>query len=353
MLLKLSLLLTATLATANAASFTTFQVPGCGQTTAAAINDHRVVVGTTNCGGIATAFIRDVAGHFTTFTVDGNPTTATGINIHGAVVGTYGDTHVNCGPLPCIFPYVRSPDGVITTIVGPGGSPVNFAIPFAINASGQVAGTTPPFLPAPQAWFRDVDGTFTGLNLFEQGFKGAVVTGLNDAGEIAGAAFLPPADVARAFIRDPKTGTLNIVGPLVSFLGATWVIGINRLGDVVGYVSTINLGNNSITTQGFTQTATGAPKLFPVPFTVLNGGLPFSRLVGGGINARGEAVLQNLHIAPNLATTIIELGPCGNVVAEAINNKGWVTGSCDGNAFLWRKALSDGDGGDNEDGGED
>jgi hypothetical protein len=59
MLLTLSLLLAATLATANTASFTTFTVPGCCQTAAAAINDKNEVVGTTTCGGIATAFIRD------------------------------------------------------------------------------------------------------------------------------------------------------------------------------------------------------------------------------------------------------------------------------------------------------
>ena len=36
-----------------------FTVPGCCQTAAAAINDKNEVVGTTTCGGIATAFIRD------------------------------------------------------------------------------------------------------------------------------------------------------------------------------------------------------------------------------------------------------------------------------------------------------
>jgi hypothetical protein len=98
MLLTLSLLLAAIVATANAASFTSFTVPGCSQTAAAAVNDKNEVVGTTTCGGIATAFIRDPAGHFTTFTIDGAPTTATGINIHGAVVGSYGVG--NCLPIP-------------------------------------------------------------------------------------------------------------------------------------------------------------------------------------------------------------------------------------------------------------
>ena len=51
MLLTISLLLAATLRTANAASFTTFQVPGCGQTAATAINNKNVVVGSSaGCG---------------------------------------------------------------------------------------------------------------------------------------------------------------------------------------------------------------------------------------------------------------------------------------------------------------
>ena len=54
----------------------TFQVPGCTATSPAAINDLNEVVGTATCGGLATAFIRDPAGHFTTFTVKGQPTTA-------------------------------------------------------------------------------------------------------------------------------------------------------------------------------------------------------------------------------------------------------------------------------------
>ena len=330
MLRTLSLLLAATVATANAASFTTFTVPGCGQTAATAINNKNVVVGSSaGCG----AFIRDAEGHFTSFTVDGNPTIATGINIHGAVVGSYSSV-ANC-PLPgltCVFGYVRSPSGVITTI-DQAGSPALFAQPFAINASGQIAGTVTA--NTPQAFFRDVDGTFTLLqhSFQEQGFKGGVVTGLTNAGKIAGAAFLPVSDLARAFIRAPN-GTLNIVGPVTTF-GETWVIGINNLDGVVGYVNTLD--NGSITTQGFTQTATGAPQLFPVPFTALDGGLPFQRVVGGGINSHGAAVLQNIYIAPDGTISKIDLGACQNVVAEAINNNGWVTGRCGGDAFLWRK----------------
>src|SRR6516225_1337112 len=69
---------------ASAQTFHTFQVPGCDATAPAALNDLSEVVGTATCNGLSTAFIRDAAGHFTTFTIDGAPTTATGINIHGA-----------------------------------------------------------------------------------------------------------------------------------------------------------------------------------------------------------------------------------------------------------------------------
>ena len=101
----------------------TFQVPGCTATSPAAINDLNEVVGTATCGGIATAFIRDLAGHFTTYTVNGDATTATGVNIHGAIVGSYtipdcspGGTPPNFIPTECIFGYLRSPNGAITTL---------------------------------------------------------------------------------------------------------------------------------------------------------------------------------------------------------------------------------------------
>ena len=332
------------MATANAASFTTFTVPGCGQTAAAAINDKNEVVGTTTCGGIATAFIRDAAGHFTTFTIDGAPTTATGINIHGAVIGAYS---VDCTitPIPpCLAGYVRSPQGVITKINAPA-SP--FVVPFAINASGQIAGNEPNFGVnlAAQGFFRDVDGTFIRLNFVEHGFKGEIVSGIDDARDISGGAFQFVSDIARAFIRAPD-GTVNIVGPPNAGLpGDNWAIGIDRLGGhIVGYANIFD--NFEITTRGFTQTATGAPKLFPVPFTSPNGILPFSALVSVGINSHGAAVSspafvasngQSIYIAPDGTISTIELGPCQNAVATAINDNGWVTGSCGGDAFLWRK----------------
>jgi hypothetical protein len=49
------------------------------------------------------------------FNVNGNPTSATGINNRGAVVVAY--TVVNCGPgFNCSYGDVRSPDGVITRL---------------------------------------------------------------------------------------------------------------------------------------------------------------------------------------------------------------------------------------------
>src|SRR6516164_6412710 len=99
------------LAGAAFAQTKTFQVPGCIATSPAAINDLNEVVGTTTCGGLSTAFIRDPAGHFTTYTIDGKPTTATGINIHGAIIGSY--SVANCIPaipgLTCLVGYVRAP----------------------------------------------------------------------------------------------------------------------------------------------------------------------------------------------------------------------------------------------------
>jgi hypothetical protein len=68
----------------------------------------------------------------------------------------------------------------------------------------------------------------------------------------------------------------------------------------------------------------------------------------GGINSHGAAVLsptpafgasnaQSIYSAPDGTISKIELGSCENVVVTAINDNGWVTGSCGGDAFLWRK----------------
>jgi hypothetical protein len=307
----------------DAASFLTFQVPGCGLTAAMAINNNDVIVGT--CGSTAAAakgFIRRANGRFTTFTVEGKPTSVTGINIHGTIVGTFVDT---C-PFPdpartCFFGFIRSPSGAITKLS-------LFDVPSGINESGQVAFSNINSVES-MAFLRDPDGTISEIT--PANFVQSVATGINNAGNVVGAAAISVSHFARAFIR-ASNGTVSILGP--TNYQDTWVIGVNNLNAVIGIARTNNPDGTN-TTVGFTQTATGAPVLFEVPFAWTD--IRFIRPASGGINAKGAAVLQNVYISPTVVVTPIDLGPCLNVVAEAINDNGWVTGHCGEDAFLWRK----------------
>jgi hypothetical protein len=301
MLLRLSLLLAATVATANAASFT---VPGCTATAPAAINDLNEVVGTATCNGLATAFIRDAAAHFTTYTIDGKPTTAAGVNIHGAIVGSY--TIPDCVPNPnlplvqCEFGYLRSPNGTITTLVT---LPVFFILrPIAINASGQIAGNFLDLSGFPRVFLRNDDGTF----IIVLPTSKASMTGLSDTGEIVGTQL--PFLTFQAFLR-AADGTVNLVGPPGQ---NTFGAGISRLGNhIIGYVETG--GENPV---GFITT-TGLPNLFPLPFTP-----PPGPVLLGGVNSRGEGVLVNAYLAPNGTVTTITIPDCTAVMAQAINDLG-------------------------------
>jgi hypothetical protein len=106
---------------------------------------------------------------------------------------------------------------------------------------------------------------------------------------------------------------------------SVYVFGVDRLGaHIVGSFSGPGAGPIP---QAFIQSATGAIKLFPLP----------SLFIAGGINTHGAAALGNLYIAPDGTVSNIDLGSCGDVGASAINDNGWVAGSCGGDGFLWRK----------------
>jgi hypothetical protein len=299
------------------AHFITFQVPDCPGTAPTAINNNGVVVGICSDQG----FIRDASGHFTR--LPGLFPAA--INIHGVITGTGGGSFGG---------FVREPQGTITTL------PPQATIPIAINASGQIVGTAIEGASPPQAFLLEPDGTLT--IFIPQVHKGAVATGINEIGEITGAAFQGISDLAQGFIRSPN-GVTTQIGPVNT--EEVWGLDINRAGTVIGIANAQIPPLGVWQTQGFIQTATGAPVLFPMQ-SVTPIVLPYRPYVNGGINAKGFAVIQNLYVyvRPDgtVSITKIELGPCGDVSAQAINDIGWVTGSCTvpghpPSGFLWRK----------------
>jgi hypothetical protein len=230
-------------------------------------------------------------------------------------VGSYSIP--NCVPIfpnQCGFGYVRSPNGAITTLNVPGFS--SLVQPVAINAIGQIAGN---FLDNRfQVFLRNDDGTFqfTSPGPPPESFISQTVTGLTDTGEIVGtgATGISP---FQAFLRTAD-GTWKFVGPPVIAIPnppqPTFGTGIDRLGaHIIGYVNTFPLPNNNLIIRGFTQTATGLPQLFPVPFNDATSPPGFP----GGINSHGEGVLENVYVAPNGAVTVITIPDCTAVLARS------------------------------------
>jgi hypothetical protein len=119
-------------------------------------------------------------------------------------------------------------------------------------------------------------------------------------------------------------------------------VAINNVGTVLGYAITYVPDPPHFAPQGFLQTATGFPKLFPLSFP-----LPFPPYssLPGSINNRGAGVIQDRYVTLDatgeVVVTPINLGACVDVTAVAINDRGWVTGSCTvpgepPSGFLWR-----------------
>lgn len=291
-------------------SLPSFQVPDCPLTVPAAINQEGVVVGVcANSQGSPDSiqgFIRDPKGRFTLLP----ELRPTDINVHGAITGVSG--------VPNFGAFLRSPSGEIT-LFG-----VTYA-PVAINARGQIAGFQPG--SPTQAFLREPDGSITVFVPLPQIFTNATATGLNDEGEVVGAAFLPLTDRAQGFLRGPKGG-FTLVGPMTA-QDDVWALGINNAGAIIGVATTFsNSLPQIITTMGFIQTATGAPKLFPLSRPAYQPGHFRVPYVNGDINSAGATVIQDLYVAPDGTITRIELGSCGDVNAQAINDHGVVVGSC-------------------------
>jgi hypothetical protein len=138
---------------------------------------------------------------------------------------------------------------------------------------------------------------------------------------------------------------VTLVGPKIPspVIPYDWAVSINRTGTAwLGIVHTFNVATLKTEYQGYIQTGpTAAPRLFLLTYPVDNSPLPSRRAGGGGINASRAAAIQNLYVAPNGAISQIDLGACGDVSAQAINDSGSVTGYCtmqgQSFGFLWRK----------------
>jgi hypothetical protein len=316
---------------APAASFITFQVPGCGPgADATAINSRGVVTGVCGSGN---GFIRDAHGHFTVFSAPGATLTPTAINYSGTVTGIYSS---NEPPPPPPYEaskgFIRSADGAITVFNIP--FSVEFASTNGINARGDIVGGYVGVVPA--GFFRAADGTITAF------CQRCTATAINEIGEIAGSSFTA-FDTPHAVVLDADGNLIRSAQPIGAYM--SFGVGINRSGTVFGVFGAV--AGMNVADQGFIQTAAGVTSVFPLPnpinFTEVSFGQPVSILLtGGGINDQGAVALQSIYRAPDGTLTNIELGNCASVLARGVNDSGLVTGSCTvpgqpSSGFLWRK----------------
>jgi hypothetical protein len=323
-----------------AAHFLTFQVPDCPGAVATAINNNGVVTGA--CG-LGNGFIRNAQGQFTWFNVD-RGASPTAINNAGTITGFYA---IN-GPVSLTRGFIRSADGAITTfgqepMILPDGLLVLIST-FAngINADGDVVGSQNGGL-FQTAFLFPAGGVF---GLFA---NRAVAMAINEIGEIAGSSFFRflPEGSPQGVVFNGDGTILRVVEPLDA--SASFVVGINRAGTVAGVFSTSRNGLVPIleAKQGYIETATGETSVFPLPHPIIlptgNPLFPITKLqIGGGINAQGAMVIENVYRAPDGTLTNIELGNCGNVQTYGVNDNGIVAGSCafpgePSRGFLWRK----------------
>jgi hypothetical protein len=222
----------------NTATFITFSAGNC-DTRPVAINDFGTITG--YCGVPAKyrydmGFVRDASGTITQFSApNAIQTEPAGINAQGSITGTYYVISVLGYPGPptyAVHGFVRSPQGVITTIDGPS-TTETWAT--GINNAGTITGYYTGPHDVAQGFVRSPDGTFTefgppGVPCVVGGC-GVFPEGINTAGSIAGYYFNPN-NVSHGFVRYPN-GTFTPFDLPGST--RTWVTGISADGSTTGY----------------------------------------------------------------------------------------------------------------------
>ncbi len=160
-------------------SYTTFQAPDAdlasGGTLGFGLNDAGAVVGAYyDQDGFVHGYLRDGSGGFTAIDVPGgSDTQAIGINLKGAVVGTFDDGTGEHG-------FLRSPGGSYTQIDVPGATTTDA---YGINASGTIVGTQIRNGQT-EGFVRTKKGVFT--TYIMQSYTGTFLWGVNKAGSLVG-----------------------------------------------------------------------------------------------------------------------------------------------------------------------
>lgn len=212
--------------TALAGTFVTVTNPEGAQSAAAiGINDQGEVAGSYTTDGVdMIGFAGSIDGDYETFSVDGHPTQARGINNAGTVTGYFV-------PGPQMNQFIRAADGAVTTITKDGAPVVGIAE--GISASGKFVGDylrNPGDVPL-RTGYEGAGSTYMGDVVLPFPTVRIAARGLNTRGDVAGWFISAPGEAPQGFVIQGGTTTvLTFPEPNL----ATYVEGLNNKGELSG-----------------------------------------------------------------------------------------------------------------------
>jgi len=283
-------------------SYTTFDVPGLGVVGTKAFRGNargdvvgRYFIGTNGPHG----FLRKADGTFTApldVPVTNTGTVCRGINARGDIVGRYFDISGNT------HGFLLETDGTFTTIDVPNTAPL-FGVPGTtvaeqLNNMGEIVGfyDAPTILPGfglvnlTHGFLRHTDGSFERID-----FPGAditLATGTTDQGKVVGTYVIIgigfPVTAVRGYVREHDGSYKSIDVPVSSALGET-VSGMNDAGDVAGtyFTSPVNItdfSGDGVAGTAYFLSSTGSLTEIEVPAAFPHGTAPL------GLNPRGNVI---------------------------------------------------------------
>jgi hypothetical protein len=194
---------------------------------------------------------------------DFNGTYPAGINVWGAITGSYQDTN------SVYHGFVRSPKGSFTTFDVPGAdmSPFNGTSPSAINDLGAITGSYYDANGFSHGFLRSPDGKFASFDVPGVGGFGSTPLAINLEGAVVGY-YTDPTYSFHAFLRRPDGTFATWIGPdACTGNGAEGCFGsgasnINAFGIIAGGFED-NSGN--FVHHGFVRDAEGKLKTYNAP----------------------------------------------------------------------------------------
>ncbi|MDP3280935.1 MAG: PEP-CTERM sorting domain-containing protein [Nitrosomonas sp.] len=270
-------------------------------------------------------------------TLGGNYSIATGINDSGQVVGS--SSLINNS----IHAFITGPNGGgmndlgFLRVHGGGGGDFELSEAFAINNSGQVAGTDGG-VPDVQAFISGTNGI--GLNGFPRShpWNYSSASGINDSGQVTGFIMNSEEILTRPFITGPNGTGITVLENLGgSYSNAN---SINNAGQVVGWsylpgntvIHAFITGPNGV---GPTDLLVGQDGDYSYAYDINDSG----QVVGDFYTSDGRHTFlfkDDVFIDLSLLPSVIEGGWTG-LSAQAINNKGQIVGY--GNLHGHREAF--------------